>query len=375
MPKQKTFGEGVVEAANDAGLQEETVEETVETEDAPPEVVEEKKPRRRRKKADEVVEEPVDDAPVEETQEERPAWMQRMHDELGFEDTDDSDPDALIERAIEFAAQKRKQAEELEAWRRQNESFVAYGQQHLATQKPEDKTEQKPERKRWQPPVAYPENVGRYIETDEETGSISWKSDTPAEVRAQAEQFIAWKTDIVEMMANRPDKFFGEFLPEYIKEQVKGEIEPFYEERTRQQQAQDYLDRFSQENAAWLYAIDPQTNRPTQQLSQIGQLVDERLQYHMERGYSAEDALRYAQYDAQVQTGQAPWVKQTQVEETRQAKRREHLRKPLNGASSLPKRNGSFTEGEKQNADLPFGQRVLQRRNLEGITAQPHELS
>lgn len=367
-----TAGETLLEAARDTAPDAAVApvsEPSVET--AAPEA----KPRRPRKPREQAAE--LTDTPVESqtdattaaettTQEPaQPAWMERLRTEFGFDNL--TDQDDAINRAIEFAAQQRRDAEELEAWRRQNESFVNYGREYLANRPPEQKPVEQP--KPWEPPVAYPEQAQRYL-TRKEDGTADWKPETPAEVRAQAEKFIAWREQMQDTLLNRPDVFFGTILPEFIKEHAKQVVEPFYEERTKQQQQQTYFTEYAAQNAEWLYTRDPVTGKPTQHLSQAGNAFDQAVSRHLQAGYTPQEAVEYAQFDLQRQTGATPWVKETpDPAEVRKQRNREHNKKPLNGAGSVTKRDGSFTDTgtRPQNGNVGFGQSFIDRARREGL--------
>ena len=371
-----TAGETLVEAARNA---------TAEVADAAPEadstVVEstpqETKPVRRPRKpreqaaelADAPVDTPVDDTPATEAGE-TPEWMQRLQSEAGFQNL--SDPNDAANRAIDMLLQKQREAQELADWRRQNEPFVGYGREYIAQRpnQPEAKPTEQP--KPWQPPVSYPDAVSRYVVKNEETGAPDWKPDTPSEVRAQAEKFLAWRDGLIDMLTTRPDKFLSEVIVPLIREEGKNVVEPFYEERTQQQREQEFFGTFARENAEWLYARDPQTGKPTQYFSQAGQTLNELIGELRKDGMPYDRALRVAQLEMKEQLGGvAPWeAAAPDPLQTREQKKREHNRKPLNGAGSVAQRNGSFTEPEvarPQNGNVGFGQSFLDRARREGM--------
>lgn len=369
-----SLGEKVTEnLANEQPI--ETVDESVQS--ATPETTPEPAPRRQRRKIPEPVSESApsgtetpeaSDAPTPEPKQ-APAWLQRVKEEFEFDVADDEDPDAVLSRVLDYTSQQRKDAEALEAWRRQNESFVAYGQQYLAQQKPQQAEQPKSEQpKPWDTPVKYSDNFSEYRERDED-GTEQWKANTPAEVRAQGDAWLNHVQQHVRMVANRPDLFWQK-VREVAQSVSREEVVPFYEQKTVEQQRVEQERQFAQQNAAWLYARDPRTNQPlTGQFSEIGNLFVNTYQEFLDKGHPPQDAIELAQYRVSKRTGSEPWkpVEKT-PEQIREEKRSEHVRKPANGAKAIANRSGSFTEGSPQNAQQGLGRSILNRMNQLGVS-------
>ena len=225
-------------------------------------------------------------------------FLSRLTTELGFENvTDRSDAE---QRLIDAYAEAQRELDEQLAWRRENESLVGYGRQALARQ-PQQREEPKPA-KPWEPPVAFPEQAQRYIVKDE-AGVAGWKPDTPQEVRAQAEKFIAWRDQIVDTLATRPDQFF-KLITDLIDERSKSVVEPYYEQKSRQQREEEYLLRYEEQNAAKLYRADPRTGQPVYgQFSERGAYLQQRFFVHRQNpNLTVEDAVRYAEFDVEQAT-------------------------------------------------------------------------
>lgn len=281
-------------------------------------------------------------------------FLQRLEQELGF--TDLKDRTDAETRLVQFAAEQRREREQLEAWRRENEPLVGYGREYIANRPAtQQQSPAAAELKPWQPPVEYPADAERrYLERDE-SGGVKFKDGTPAEARAQIERYVAYRDGLVEMFATRPDQFIEKVLIPLIDERSKGVIEPFYNERTAEQQAQSYYEQVAEENRDWLYAKDPRTNQPTQQLTERGKLFDQKIAYYAQFGMSPQEAVRLAKRDVDEQV--APPVKTT-VAATTEQRRREHVnnaRKP----NGVPRnRIGSYPQpGERrpQNDNGGFG--------------------
>lgn len=331
------------------------------------------KPRRQRKPKTELsavetepaaTEEPVVEATTEPTAApEKPEFLRRLEADLGFQNvTDESE---ARDRLLDFALREKQERARLEAEYQQKLRDLEYRTVAQAGQ--QVPTTPASDRKPWQPPVEYPAAATRYLDGADENGQAKWKPETPAEIRAQTEKYVAWRDEMQEVMLHRPDRFFNEILPQIIKEQAQAIVEPFYEQRTEEQQKKAFFDEFAEQNATWLYARDPSTGKPeVGQLSRVGQLFDQHLAAHLERGCKPEDAVRYARLDVQEQTGQSPWAQQSapSVDDVREESRKRTLRKPLNGAGSVAPRTGSFTEPESsrpQNGHLRAGELLRQQ--------------
>lgn len=370
-------GASLLEAARSTSPEEvDAVDQAVETTEP------ESKPRRRRKPAaaeDQQAEETT--APVVETttepeqtaadadpQPEQPEWLKRLETDLGFQNV--GDENEARDRLLEFAVREKQERQRIEEDYQRRLRELEYRQVAAASQQVQEKPAE--ERKPWQPPVAYPEAAARYLVRNEE-GVADWKSDTPVEVRAQAEKYVAWRDEMQEVLLNRPDVFFSKILPQFIDEHARKVIEPFYEQKTAQQQVETTLRQFESENADWLFNTDPTTGRPSGTLSRLGQAVDERFRLHMSRGLSAQEAIEYAQFDVQRQTGQSPWVRQTEQTPAavREQKRAELESRGRNGARSVAPRKGSFTEPEDarpQNGHVSPGRSLMQLAHAEGAS-------
>lgn len=329
-------------------------------------------PKRRRQRKDEpvaeVATEPAPEASIEPEvapPSETPEWLGRVQ-ELGLQNVKD-EADAR-DRLIELTLRERQERERLESDYQRRLRELEYRQTAAAT----PQSPAVPDRKPWQPPVDYPQAATRYLQGANEDGTPNWKPDTPAEVRAKTEQFIAWRDDIRDVLLNRPDVFFNEMLPQFIEEHSKKVIEPYYEQKTAEEKQQEFFGGYMQQNAEWLFAKDPMTGEPDSRvLSRTGELLNQRIQFHMDHGLSPQDAVEYAQYDVQRQTRQTPWAPpEPSPQQVREENKKKTLRKPLNGAGSVAQRSGSFTEPEAetpQNGNVSPGRRLLDRMHREGI--------
>lgn len=342
----------------------------------------ESKPRGRRAKAQDdhsaadiadftqsPAEEPESPAPqVDDAGEVSDPFLKRLSDDFGFSDLKDRADGE--ERLIAFAAEQKRERDEYEQWRRQNEPLVGYGRQYLESRQPEPKPQEQP--KPWQPPVSYPDQATRYLTRNEQTGAVEWKPDVPGPVRAQAEQFIAWREGIVDMLTSRPDRFVSEFLLPLIDDRAKTVVEPFYEQRTAQSAEQQFLESYSQQHATTIFRVDPRSNQPVPGvLSDRGDLLWQRYQYLRERGLQPQEAMQYAESDVDRQVGPIASPTKTTVAATAEQRRREHVDRARNGKvpNAVRNRTGSYPQqGERrpQNDNGGFGSDFLEE--LERLT-------
>lgn len=360
-----------------SGTPEEVPDETVVAEQPVAEAAPESKQRRQRKPkeppAEEVATTPAETvaettAPAEAPQQpQQPEWLKRLETDLGFQNV--TDETEARDRLLEFALREKQERQRLEEDYQRRLREMEYRQVAQAGQQvPETPAA---ERKPWQPPVEYPAAAARYLDGADENGNAKWKPETPVEVRAQTDKFIAWRDDMRDAILNRPDVFFGEILPAFINEHAQKVIEPFYEERTAEQQKAAFFEEFKRQHAEWLFQKDPTTGRPGTALSRVGQALDQRVSFHLERGLSPQEAVEYAQFDVQRQTGMTPWVKtEPTPQEVRQQKKSELESRARGGANSIASRRGSFTEPEDarpQNGHVSPGRSLLQLARQEGV--------
>lgn len=334
----------------------------------------EEKPRRQRKKpeaaeappAEPVAETPAEPAPDAPAAPQQPEFLRRLQADLGFQNVTDENEGR--DRLLEYTLRERQQWEQ----QRQDYERKLRDAEYRQTAQAAQQTPGMPaaERKPWEPPVAFPAAATRYLDGADEEGNAKWKPETPAPVRAQTEQFVAWRDEIRDMVWNRPDQFF-DMLGQLQDERAKKVIEPFYEERTAESQREAFFRQFEQQNAEWLYTQDPVTGQAGNQFTRVGALLNERVGYHLERGLTPQEAVDYAQYDVQRQTGQTPWLPaEPTPQQVRQQKKNELESRARGGANSIAPRRGSFTEPEDsrpQNGNLSPGRSLIQLARQQGV--------
>lgn len=334
----------------------------------------EEKPRRQRKKpeaaeappAEPVAETPTEPAPDAPAAPQQPEFLRRLESDLGFQNVTDENEGR--DRLLEYTLRERQQWEQ----QRQDYERKLRDAEYRQTAQAAQQTTEKPaaERKPWEPPVAYPDTALRYIEKNAETGASGWKENTPAPVRASAEQWIAYCNDFNTMLQERPDLFWTQ-VKELVRAESKEVVEPYYEQQTAAQQRETFFRQFEQQNAEWLYTQDPVTGQAGNQFTRVGALLNERVGYHLERGLTPQEAVDYAQYDVQRQTGQTPWLPaEPTPQQVRQQKKNELESRARGGANSIAPRRGSFTEPEDsrpQNGNLSPGRSLIQLARQQGV--------
>lgn len=309
------------------------------------------------------------DVQQEEQQEQeavqRPKFLQDL-EELGFKDVE-TEEDAQA-RVIELIRQRDKELEEQRRWRQQNEMFVSYGQQAL-TQQQHQKTEDKQETpKPWQAPTQLPENYQEYItkRTDDATGQEvnDWRSDTPAALRAQTEEYAQWRNQMVNAMIERPERFWNELLPQFVQDQVRQIAEPLYEQRTEQQREEAFLNQKWEENE-WLWRKDVITNEPV-----VGDPSPEGQKFFAVADELAEAGLTDKRRLWDAAMAMAGPQRQNGTNGNGSADRKQEVLDRNRGAGSIQSRRGSFAdEGEnrKQNKHLTPGHALLDEMRREGV--------
>lgn len=315
---------------------------------------------------------------------EPPSFIQQLSD-FGFADVQ-SDSDAQT-RVVELLRQQKQDLERMQGERESLEQFANYGRQYVQQLQqgsrvvsPAGAEETKPW---WTPPHVDMTWYDRYREIDPETNAVRWKRDTPANVISAAQAFETHVQDWASELATRPQEAFhkGTFgtlreHKEELKQLLQPLIEEIYSSRRSVETEQDFLQRIEQENADWLYQIDPRTNEPMYgKWSQDGALMIQFMNQEREAGISsAQDQWTRAKDRMELQLLRAS-AKQdktaTTAQQAAQDKRSQHLRRAAT-RESIPPRGGSVTRQETreprpQNANLSMGQQLIQQMEEEGV--------
>jgi len=297
--------------------------------------------------------------------------------EFGFENVTNEQ-----EAQSRILADYKRLREEHESVRQQYEAqqpLIKYGQEYLESlrQRPAEQpapAAEQADHPWWKAPKFDPNLADRY-RTQGPDGEPQWKPETPASIRAAADDYQAYIQQWTYDLATRPH----EVLPQIIEAEVKKHIESFYEQRTTQQTEEQFLTEFREKNA-WIYETDPRTQKPVKDLftgqprySEEGQKLLSYVSEAQELGIeSIRGQLQYAQrlYDLQkpVAAPSAPAAAQPNAALKRQTAARAASR-------AIPQRNGSEADPTErprpQNRNRTFGEDVIETMRNEGALASP----
>lgn len=171
-------------------------------------------------------------------------------------------------------------------------------------------------------------------------------------------KYKRWERDRLKQLLRQessfdPTSLDGKFQ-EVEERAYKRALEEF--QKTQQQSAtRSYLDQYQQQNADWLQ--DPEMYR----------LMNSTVSTFLERGFSAEEAVKYGQMEVQHATGKTPWAKQDEESPTpppTPVQRRVNLRAKAktNGHSPIPQTPVPKREAMTQNASAPKSVKQLKNR-------------
>lgn len=322
--------------------------------------------------------------------------------ELGFRDLEDEDQARA--RLLESYRDMDSRVSELQQRQQQLEQLSNYGKQYLelmqnpkfqeiqgggAPAQPEPQTTQQSE-PWWNPPKYDPAVIERYRQLDQNTGEYTWKENTPAQVRADAEAYATYMDNWAAALVSRPNEVLPPAVEQIITQDpnVSNAIQRLIDERVQAQlgsafterEEMEYFRSVEEENRDWLYARDPRTNEVARDpggnpiFSEAGQQVAGYLEAAANMGI--EDPRHRWQYAveqhelAQLRSGRVQQNTAQQAQQTAEQRRMEHLQRGA-GANNIPPRSGSIPPAENpgirsQNPNLSAGEKLLDQMRADG---------
>ena len=200
----------------------------------------------------------------------------------------------------------------------------------------------------------------------------TWKAETPADIKAQAEARLRY----IETFANRLVTDPEGTLQPFVEEKFNQFFEQRFGQLTAEQQEQQFFTKALAEND-WIFEKDPLTKRPVAgKLTPEGARFNELMvQAHDEFGIGSrtkqfEFALRMREMEKFTSRAKQPTAAEAAA--LAEQKKRELLAK----GGGQPNRTGSLpAPGEnrvtQKNANLRFGQKLLQNLRTNGVSQSP----
>ena len=320
---------------------------------------------------------------------EEPASFIQQLSEFGFSDVQ-SDQDAQS-RVLDLLRQQKQEMERMQSERESLQQFANYGRQYVeelqqggrvvSGQQPTAAPQET--KSWWTPPHVEMSWYDRYREIDPETQAVRWKRDTPASVVSAAQAFETHVQDWAAELATRPQEAFhkGTFgtLREHkdeLKQLLQPLIEEIYASRRSVETEQDFLSRIEQENAEWLYQVDPRTNQPQYgKWSPDGAMIVQFMNAERDAGIaSVQEQWNRARDRMELQLLRSSSQQDktaVKAQQTAQEMRHEHVRRAA-ASKTISPRGGSVTrretrEPQPQNANLSMGQQLVQQMEEEGV--------
>lgn len=287
----------------------------------------------------------------------QPGFMDQIR-ELGFQDV--SDEAEARARLLESYRQQQERMSGFESRLKELEPLAKYGTEYLETlrQPRQQPQQQEQPKKYWDPPQFDQTLMTKYQQYDPETGSISWKRDTPAAVRVAAEQHEAYHAAWAQKVIYDPINAFAPMIQEVLDRRLQEVFgTPLHElpYRLDVNGEQRALDEFVDKYESELFIRDPRTNQiDRNHFSPFGEAVDRELREL--DGLPAQKRLDKAYALARSQFPAAPALPEKRKQIQRETARR--------AGAGVPDRSGS-EQRQRQNTNLSPGQEFLQR--LEGV--------
>lgn len=229
--------------------------------------------------------EPTEDPPADSS----PSFIDILRNDGGFENVTEADANA---RLVAYFQEQREQQERLRQEVDQERQMVAHlmaqarlGQQPGQQPQPEG-AQGATQSWRWTPPAINQGLVQKYLDP-ENPGSL--RSDTPAEIRAQADAYRSHIVEWQETLLHDPDAL-REIIRQEAREMIATDGAAMISEQTERQQAQEFEARFIAENP-WMFVADPRTNKPrVGDWSQQGQQLQQIAADFASKGLSQQDS-------------------------------------------------------------------------------------
>lgn len=307
-----------------------------------------------------------------------PTFVQQL-EAMGFHGV--TDEEEAKQRVLEALRQEKlraeeatRRAQELQRLRELEAQQAAAPSQAATDTAPNNEQPARP----WQLPKLDHEQLERYqtVSTDPTTGKkvVDWIEGTPPELKAKYAEYKRAAEEWTNTIVHKPHEFIAA-----LKEELLAEMPEVFEQRLQQktieQQTQQFLETFKTENAGWLYKTDPVTKQPVG-FSEEGLKFQQTLEDLHAKGISnPKDAIALAMQlrEAERAKALAAVAQQHTPSEVAEQKKRDFL---LRAAQSPPSQGGSrptLTDGQQrpQNPALSPGQKFLQVVKERGVALHP----
>jgi hypothetical protein len=282
---------------------------------------------------------------------------------LGFQDVSD---DNAQDRLVQSFSQQQQQINELRRQNEQMQQLAAYGNQYLHQQQAQSQPQQPQQEGWWAPPDVDTELINKFRVRGED-GRMSWRQDTPPEIRSRGEAYDAYVEKWADDLVNRPH----EALPKIIEAEFDRLFQERYQSVSEQQRQEQVMNAIITENSNWIYQLDPVTNRPAvgvdgrPRVTQAGQVAMQHLQRAESMGIQRpEDQWQFVMTAL---AANAP-RQQEQAPQSREDSNMDHLRR---AAQNTANRDGSLETPEQplstsQNKNLSAGHKLLAELRADG---------
>lgn len=309
-----------------------------------------------------------------------PDFLEAMRT-AGFADI--SDENSARQRLLDAYREQQQRLADIQRRVTEIEPLAQYGSEYLQTlrrgQSPQSQQVQQAqpesqERKSWwNPPKVDPALVQKYYKLNATSGEYEWSRDTPAPIRAAAEEYQAYNEQWQHNLLHNPPAALEAPIRQVVEEILSQAFGGIPLERLPETLdvtgERRLLEQFEAQYGELVYPRSPITNQLNRdELTPFGKSIQTNLEKAAAIGIaSSKDRLDYALAMANLEHPQATQQSKREAQATATTTKREEHRQVIRrraAATGITQRNGSDGDDTRsQNRNLSAGQQLVASLN------------
>lgn len=309
--------------------------------------------------------------------------------ELGFQDV--SDRQEAERRLIEAYEQQKREREEVARQYDQRLQAMESQLRQRQYEQPQRIGQQQPSSPNWlSPPPIDEARARQYLEPEvgedgKPTGKMTWKANTPEDVRKSTEQYEEFIANFQTGLLTRPWEVLPQIIQQVVAPMIQNGIGQYQSRLTTEQLVNEYTSR----EAEWLFKQDPVTKAPKvnsqgqYELTPAGEQLFNDWERFAAMGMPEQEALAMAHERRELSMlrasgGGADPERSRKNKETAESKKRESLERGKSGdrgQKSPPRLGGSLVgpggaggrSATEQNPNYDLREALLRELSEEGM--------